>query len=395
MMLEEFDPFSSSVLADPYPWYRLLRETAPVHHIPGTDIWAVSRYADALTVLRNHAAFSSSGGVGPEWDPHPMLSMYDPPEHTRLRRLVAGHFTPRFVVSFADRMRATTNELLDTLLNARAADFVSDFAQPLAASLIADLLGIPMDRRAEFRRWSVGVVETLTSRHDASAASAARKTSNEFVQYIRQVIEERRSASHTDTAVPDIISLLLQAKLEEALTPREVTAFCVLLVVAGFETTVNGLANIANAMTLFPMAWQEVEHDPSLSSSMIEEALRYDSPDQAFFRNTLVDTSIGETTIPARSKVMVLFGSANRDPEKYANPDLFDVRRNPVDHLAFGAGVHYCLGASLARQQYAIVVDAFLQRVKRMDPNGSSTRHVNVIMRGFREFPVRLEGRGS
>ncbi len=146
-----------------------------------------------------------------------------------------------------------------------------------------------------------------------------------------------------------------------------------------------------NALMAFPQAWRDVRQDPSLIASMVEEALRYDSPDQAFFRNTLSEVTVHDVVIPARRKVMVLLGSANRDGMKYPAPDVFDVRRNPVDHLAFGSGVHYCLGAALARQQFSVVGRVFVRRIRSIEPSGPSKRHVNIIMRGFRCLPVHLQ----
>src|SRR5260370_935489 len=230
----DFNPFAPEVLADPYPWYARLRETAPIYMVPNPDIWAVSRYADADAVLRNHSVFSSTGGVGPEWDPHPMLSMYDPPEHTRLRRLVAAKFTPKFVASFANRMEATAGRTIDALLDTGGGDLVSQFAQPLAAEMIADLLGVPTERREEFRRWSMGVVATLSSRHDPQAAAEAKTTSAEFVAYIRSVLAERSGAPTTAESRGDIIGLLLEAGGDEVLTAREVTPLCALLRLSGF-----------------------------------------------------------------------------------------------------------------------------------------------------------------
>ncbi|HEY1959593.1 MAG TPA: cytochrome P450, partial [Polyangiaceae bacterium] len=344
MGVEAFDPFSASVMLEPFEHYRWLRENAPVYHVPDTDIWVVSRYDDADHVLRNHQIFSSAGGIGPEWDPHPMLSMYDPPEHTRLRRLIAARFTPKFVAAFADGLRDTTDRLLEPVLAAGGGDLVTQIAQPLAGALIADLLGIPEDRREDFRRWSTGIVATLSARHSPDAAREAEATRVAFVSYLRELVARRTKA----TAGSDIISLLLRAHEEEVLTPKEVIAFCVLLLVAGYETTINGLANVINVFAQSPGAWDRLKADTNLLRPAIEEALRYDSPDQAFFRNTVSNADLRAGNIPSHSKVMVLLGSANRDESKYPDGARFELTRNPSDHLAFGSGVHYCLGAPLA-----------------------------------------------
>lgn len=383
-----FDPFAAETLEDPYPSYVRLRDEQPCYRIAGTDIWAVSRYADVEAVLRDHAVFSSTGGVGPDWEPRPMMSMYDPPQHSRLRRSVARHFTPKYLASFVASMSATADKSADELVERGAADFVSDFAEPLVATLIADILGIRQEEREDFRRWSLGTVNALARGLDGDGAARAEQSRREFVGYLKRTVAERRANPLTDKV--DILSLLAQAHAAETLTASEVTAFCVLLLVAGFETTVNAIVNSANAVMNAPGAWNAVREEPQLLAGAIEEALRFDSPDQSFFRNTLKDATIAGVLVPERSKVMVLFGAANRDPRKYRDPDVFDVRRNPTDHLAFGSGIHHCIGAPLARLQLMVVARAMMARVRSMSLDGKPVRAANVITRGFRQLPVRV-----
>jgi cytochrome P450 len=385
-----FDPFSLECLRDPYRAYAWLRDSAPVYHIPSTDIWAVSRFADVQAVLHDPMVFSSTGGVGPQWRQHPMMSMYDPPKHTRLRRIVAKHFTPKYLAGLGPRMQETTTRLLAVMQRDGGGDFVADFAEPLMSSLIADLLGIPEHRRADFRRWSQPTVQVLATGLDAQAAAAAERTRVEFVTYLKQLIAERRTTAPPDGARPDIITLLLAANDDDGLTPSEVTAFCVLLLVAGFETAVNGLSNTAHLLLQHPDAWQSVRAEPPLIAGMIEEALRFDAPVQAFCRNTLVDAEVAGVRIPARQKVMVLFGSANRDPRQYRDAATFDLRRNPTDHLGFGSGVHYCIGAPLARIQYSIAWQVFASRVARMTAAAEPVTAQNALMRGFRSLPMTM-----
>jgi cytochrome P450 len=387
--LSGFDPYAPEVLRDPYPAYEWLREHSHIHHLPNTDIWAVSRFFDVEFVLRNHTVFSSTGGIGPEWQPRPMMSMYDPPEHTRLRRIVARHFTPKYLTSLTPRMKVAVDAGVDALLSAGGGDIVGDFAEPLVAHVMADILGVPDERRADFRRWSYGIVHALAKRLDGSADSESERTRAEFVAYLKDTIAAQgKRAVATPT---DIIQMLVAAGDAETLTSREITAFCVLLLVAGFETTVNGLANTSNIVMREPGVWRRVREDRSLAGAMIEEALRFDSPDQAFFRNTLSSVDVGGITIPERQKVMVLFGSANRDPRKYVRPDEFCLERNPTDHVAFGAGVHYCIGAPLARVLYKLVWDSLLERASVFEPSSDGVRTENLIVRGFRRLPVRIQ----
>ena len=380
------DPRSPEFVRDPYPQYEWMRDEAPVYHVPGSDIWAVTRFADVDACARNPAVFSSTGGVGPEWKQQPMMSMHDPPEHTRLRRIVAKQFTPKYVATLAPHMQETVDALLEGLLVGGEVDFVTRFAEPLVATVIADVLGIPEERRHDFRRWSHSTVSVLAAAADAEASEESERTRAEFVAYLKGVVRERSQApAATGT---DIIHSLLAARQTEALTPREVTAFCVLLLVAGFETTVNGLVNVANVLLTRPDVWRTVQSDPALVTSMIEEGLRFDAPVQAFFRNTLAAATVAGTDIPVGQKVMLLFGSANRDPRAFPSADVYDVRRNPTNHIGFGAGVHHCIGAPLARTLYELTWRRLFERVREMSPSGEALRTINPLLRGFRSLPV-------
>ena len=386
----QYDPFSLEVLADPYPWYAWLRETTAAYHVPETDIWVITRAADVEPTLRNHTVFSSTGGVGPEWVQRPMMSMYDPPEHTRLRRMVSGYFTPKFVEQFRPQAEATAMKLVDAFLEKPEGDFVADVAEPLVATLIADLLGIPNERRADFRRWSQATVLALATGLTPDETAQSEATRVEFVKYLKEVAAARRAeVSSSSVKTTDLISLLVAAGGQETLKPSEVTAFCVLLLVAGFETTVNGLANIMYVFMTRPEVWSAIQGDRSLLRGAVEEALRIESPVQAFFRNTLKETTVDSVVIPERSKVMVAFGSANRDPARYDDPESYRLDRKPSDHLSFGAGVHHCIGAPLARMQYEVVLQHMLGRVRTITPAGEgATRTLNVLMRGFRRLPL-------
>ncbi|MGD8859530.1 MAG: cytochrome P450 [Myxococcales bacterium] len=388
-----YDPFNRSVIEDPYPHYAELRETAPCFHQEERDIYVISRYADVRRALSNVEVFSSTQGVGYERRPVPMMIAYDPPEHTRLRRIVAGRFTPRALAQWESRIEALAAKLLDPMIGAGTVDLVDALSGPYPVGVIAEMMDIPIERRADFKRWSDNTVEALGGAVDATPEErmAVEMTIVEFAMWFAEVIQERRpDAAERD----DLISLLIRPSDEgETLSDEEIVSFCVLLLVAGNETTTNLISNTTLHLLEHPEAWRAVRDDPQLGNSLIEEGLRYDAPIQGFFRNTLSETEVAGVTIPADSKVMLLYGSANRDPDKFEAPDEFRVERNPVDHIAFGFGPHTCLGAYLARLEARILLRHALQKVRRVRLEGASERTNNPLLRGMQKLPVSLEGR--
>jgi cytochrome P450 len=396
-MLLRYDPFDPEVIADPYPHYARLRDEAPCYHNEQRGIWVLSRYDDVSAALRNTRVFSSNQGVGYEKRPVPMMIAYDPPQHTRLRRIVSSQFTPRQIAQLRPRVEQIAASLLDPLLGAGTVDWVDQVALPLPVSVIAELMGVPPERRADFKRWSSATVEAMGGAVDLDPQERMRLEGVivEFAQYFMGVIEERRAAGGADGKADDLISLLLRANRddEERLQAHEIVSFCVLLLVAGNETTTSLMGNGALALLEDPAQWKEVREDPQLVPALIEEALRYDSPIQGFFRNTLSETQVAGRTIPADSKVMVLYGSANRDPRQFEDPDVFRVRRHPEDHLAFGAGPHVCLGAQLARLEAEVLVRCFLERARGLRREGDPVRTRNPLLRGLARLPVQVIAR--
>jgi len=391
-----YDPFDPEVIADPYPHYAWLREEAPCHFVESRGMWALSRYDDVLSALRNTRVFSSSQGVGYERRPVPMMIAYDPPQHTRLRRIVSGQFTPRQVARMRPRIEKLAADLLDPLIGAGTVDWIDDLALPLPVWVIAELMGIPPERRADFKRWSAATVQALGGAVDLEPAERMRIEAviGEFARYFMGVIQERRARADAGDQGDDLISLLLRANQEgERLQDGELISFCILLLVAGNETTTSLIGNATLALLEDPAQWAQIESDHALIPGMIEEALRYDSPIQGFFRNTTCETEVAGVTIPANAKVMVLYGAANRDPRKFDAPDQFRVRRSIEEHLAFGTGAHTCLGAHLARLEADALVRVFLDRVRGMQLEGTAERTQNPLLRGIARMPVRLTGR--
>ena len=390
-MAISYDPFAPGVLVNPYPWYRWLRSEAPCHYVEAHDLWVISRYDDVDAALRNHAIFSSSEGVGFQRRSfHDMISA-DPPEHSRLRRLVDRQFLPRAVAQLEPRVGAIIDSLLGPILAGGRADLVADLAAPLPLVVIAELLGIEPERRVDFKRWSDDLLLAVGGGLDEATRARTEESRHAMADYIRAAAADRRA--HPRTNATDIISTLVTASDNDALTTSEVISFCMLLLIAGNETTTNTVANGALAIMEHPDQWRVIMNDPGLIPSFVEESLRYDSPIQGFFRTTLADANVAGATIPSGARVLLLFGSANRDDHHYSDADTFLASRNPVDHLAFGKGIHYCLGAHLARLELSLLLRAILARVRRFLPDGEVVRMRNPIARGVHRLPVVVEPR--
>ena len=381
-----YSPFARDVQENPYPFYAWLRQEHPVYYNAHFDFWALSHYDDVVQAARNHEVFSSAQGVGP--DKRYGLSMItnDPPIHTRLRRLVNRAFTPHMMARFEGRIQAIIDALLDTVMDKGAFDLVADYAIPLPVTVIAEILGVEPERREDFKRWSDEVVLFVGGTAQGSDRERYRHSWEEFKAYCVHIMAARRQQPQED-----IISLLVQAEAEhDALTELEILNFCQLLLVAGNETTTNLITNGALAFATFPEEWQKLLAQPLLAPMVVEEVLRYDSPVQATFRTTTRAVELHGTTIPADSKVALLWASANHDAGVFPAPERFNITRTPNQHVAFASGIHYCLGASLARLEARLTTETFVRRLRhlRPDPDGSSARVYNPLLRGLTSYPM-------
>ncbi len=385
-----FNPFLPDVKENPYPYYAWLRENHPVYFNEQTGFWTVSRYADVVAVLRNTEAFSSAHGIGPEHDTDiPMMITQDPPIHTRLRGLVSKAFTPRMINQNATRVQQIVDELIDKVIDQGSFDLVQDLAYPLPVIVIAEMLGVEPERRDDFKRWSDDVIHGLAGRAHGHDQARMEQSGMEFWMYFGPVIEARRAERRND-----LISALVSAQEErDALTLSEIVNFCLLLLVAGNETTTNLIGNGGLALMENPDERRKLRERPELVPSAVEEALRYDAPIQGFFRTTTRDVDLHGTTIPAHSKVFVLYASANRDGEQFPDPDRFDIERTPNNHVAFGLGIHFCLGAPLARLEGRLALESILRRMRniRLDSDAAVDRVDNPLLRGLKHLPLRFD----
>jgi cytochrome P450 len=402
--LLELHPFAAEVVEDPYRWYELLRLESPVLRLRNPDLYAVTGYDEVTTVLRNPSVFSSSLGYramgtgylrpgqdtsaifGVDMNSMRMLVSTDPPEHTRIRRLLSRAFTPRAVTELEPRLREVCDEIIDELLakaGTGGADLVLDLANPFPVTVIAELLGIPSERRADFRRWSDALAGSLSG--DVDMAELAN-VGLELFSFMSDVVEQRRAEPGSD-----LISRLVvgtEENGEDPLSLEEVTLIAILLLAAGNETTTNLLGNAFSAFATHPEQAERVWSDPSLVPSAIEEVVRWESPVQCLLRGTTEPTSLGGADLPAGAVVLVSFGAANRDPAKFPDPDRFDITRDANDHLAFGHGIHFCLGATLARNEARIALDALIAAGIGIHPSPDAVRTAGLFLRGFTSFPL-------
>ena len=313
-----------------------------------------------------------------------VLIASDPPDHTRLRRLLSRAFTPRAVTALEPRLRQLAEAMVDDLLYAGAeGDLVAQVAEPFPVTVIAELLGIPGEQRRDFKRWSDALVGALSGGWDPAQAQASIV---EMFGYLAGVVADR-SAHPTDDLIGRLVASAEHDE-DEPLTAMEITMFAILLLVAGNETTTNLIGNGYQALIDHPDAARRLRADPSLVPAAIEEVLRYDGPIQALFRGATTDVEVAGTTIPQGATLMAAFAAANRDPAHFPNPDAFDLARRGHDHLGFGHGIHYCLGAALARLEARIVAETLLRRTSTIEPTGSGTRVDGLILRGFTHLPV-------
>lgn len=369
---------------NPFPMYKYLRETYPVFRHPAVRGWQVFRYNDVLKILNAPTTFSSNvfGDSEERAAMAESLVHLDPPRHRHMRSLVNQVFTPKRVAQLDQRINTIANELLDTVESAGAMDFIADFASPLPVIVIAELLGIPAEDRSHFRRWSDALL--------ATAVQGGIYQQPELYEYVEAAIEQRRKEPGDD-----LISQLTQAQIEEeSLSMREILGFCVLLLVAGNETTMNLLGNSLLCFEEHPEAWEELRQDSSLLPGAIEEVLRYRSPVQFLARVASADTSIGDEHIQAGELITLCLGSANRDEAEFANPEVFDIRRTPNRHLAFGHSIHFCLGAPLARLEANIGLSLLLQRLPDIQiVRDVPLEAVSMGFLGVRALPVTFHTR--
>lgn len=416
----DYEPFSPEVRDDPYPFYRRLRDHAPVHHAPDADAYCVSRYDDVFRVLKDAETFSSRAMftmlMGRGRETRPALSWKvlrfvatvlwktrmtpagfatsrsliadDGVPHAELRNIVNRGFTPREIASWEPRIHELAEACVARLREGEPFDLIRDLAIPLPVTIIAELLGVEPERQADFKRWSDEIIHFMTTnegRADPFALPMAR-TFSELVAYLKQITHERRRAPKDDL----VSTIVAQQAGEAALDDYDVVNFVMLLLVAGNETTTNLIGNAVNALLDHPAELEKLARQPELVGPAIEEALRFDSPVQLIFRTATRDVEMHGVTIPKGATVVPLLGSANRDERQFPEPDRFDVERRPRSHLAFGFGHHFCLGSSLARLEARGALEVLVPELAGVRREaGALERLDSFLVRGPRRMGLR------
>ncbi|MBA3945076.1 MAG: cytochrome P450 [Herpetosiphonaceae bacterium] len=387
------NPTSITHQLNPFPWYATMRASQPVAFDPARQSWNVFRYEDVLRVLSDYTNFSSQLRRGPAQAATPdqplatSLINTDPPRHRQLRTLVTQAFTPRSVEALAPRITTIVHELLDTVASTGRMDIIHDLGYPLPVIVIAELLGVPSADRERFKHWSDAIVATPPPGSPGNNAHGTAQ--REMGTYFVQMIEQRRNSPGDD-----LISALLKAQIEgEHLSVQELLGFCALLLVAGNETTTNLIGNALLCFTDHPGSWEQLRADRTLLPAAIEEVLRYRSPVQSMFRVAAQDTLIGDQQIPAGSFMVSWIGSGNHDEAQFPEPETFKLDRQPNRHLAFGQGVHFCLGAPLARLEARIALDLLLDRFESIErvPDTVLVPLPSSIVYGVESLPVTFE----
>ncbi|MFI1762808.1 cytochrome P450 [Streptomyces sp. NPDC020800] len=384
--------FEDTLRRDPHTVYARLREQGPLHRVrlPGSDAgyatWLIVGYEEARAALADPRLAKDGGRIGATFLDEEMIGKHllaaDPPQHTRLRTLVTRAFTMRRVERLRPRIQQITDDLLDAVMPQGHADLIDALAFPLPITVICELLGVPDMDRAEFRKMSTEVVAPTDG--DTEYAAVVR-----LAEYLTELIEAKQAAGPTD----DLLSDLIRTTAEDGdrLSAQELRGMAYLLLVAGHETTVNLIGNGVHALLTHPGQLAALRADTSLLDGAVEEMLRYEPPVQnATFRYAAEPLEIAGTAIGQGEHVVVGLTAAQRDGDRYGDPDRFDIRRDTRGHLAFGHGIHFCLGAPLARLEGRIAVGTLLERAPGLALDGAPGEWLpGMLMRGVRSLPVR------
>jgi pimeloyl-[acyl-carrier protein] synthase len=406
--VEEFDPTWPDYIQNPYPFYRRLREEDPVHYYPPFDSFWLTRYADVNAVLSDHAKFRKQLPVDevtaqqriplpPELEdlnqlPESMLFV-DPPDHTRLRSLVTKAFTPRVVESLRPRITEIVRQSSERIRQSgsKKMDLVRDYAFPIPAIVIAEMLGVPVEDREKFKDWSGKIIRGLDGTQPPGVLMEAGRANLELVRYFEKLIEERKKSR--GARGDDLLSALIAAEEQgDKLSMGELLSTCVLLLVAGHETTTNLIASGTYALLRHPDQLKLLREHPELMPTAVEELLRFESPVQRTVRFAATDIKIGETRVSKGQAVVALLAAANRDPSVFNRPEELDIARKENPHLAFGKGIHFCLGAPLARIEGPVALRVLLQEFPnlRLEEGFSPEWNSNTVIRGMRSLSLEF-----
>ena len=397
-----YAPADAAFIADPYPAFARLRADHPVVYDPATNQWLVARFSDVNALLRDrrlgrsyvHVATHQEFGrtPPPAWqapfEASQRLQLIDmePPDHTRLRRLVSTAFTPRTVEGLRPRVTELVDGLVSAALERGEFDLLADLIELLPVAVIAELLGIPPADRGRLRPWSADMTLMFELTRSQADERRAVQATVEFSDYLQALVRERRARPRADL----LSELSLVAEAGDHLSEDELIATAILLLNAGHEASVNGAANAWWTLFRHPEALAALRSDPGLVPTAVEELLRFDTPAPMFERWVLEDIELHGITIPRGQELALLFASANRDPDQFASPDNLVLDRAPNPHLSFGAGIHFCLGAPRARLELGILFRAILERMPALELVSEPAWKPRFVLRGLQALPVRV-----
>ena len=383
--MDEYQAFCRGELQDPYPLYQRLRSEDPVHWSDEVQSWIVTRYDDVAAVLQYSPELSSNRILAlfrllsPEVQAktealyHHLreeMQYKDPPEHTRLRKLVIRAFTPKMIAALRARLEQTIDEMFEVVLEQQQMDFIEDFAYPFPVIVICELLGLPPEDRDQFKHWSDDITaffETL-GEDDADVAQRAQASALALENYLGQLVAKRRQQPQEDL----VTALAMAVDEGEKLSEKELHAMIVFLLFAGHETTTGLLGNGLLTLLLHPEQFQKLRDEPHLVGSTIEECLRFEGSIQRISRQATTDFEMDGKQIKEGQRVWGMIGAANRDPQKFSDPDCFDIARQDNRHLAFGTGIHFCIGAPLARLEGELAFRMLMNRMTDIQPEVDS-----------------------
>ncbi len=387
----DFDPFDHATAADPYPRYRELLAGGPVHYNPKRGIFILTRYADVRAAARADHALSSADGITYGRMKLPVLLTTDAPRHTRMRKQAMPAFTRGALESWRPMVDHLAGKLVAGLMASSPADVVSTLAVPMPMGMIAHILGIGDEDQAAFRRWSN---ETVRVADINISKSGLRELVPAFMgfRHMHAFFTEKLSKGEL-LGADTVLGRLARNTEDGRLSYDEMFFIAVLLLLAGNETTTNMLSTLFLTLAERPDQLELLRRRPDLIGSAIEEQLRFSSPVQSFYRTAQVDYQVGSATIPKGARVLLAWGAANRDPRQFDDPDVFRAERNPTGHVAFGSGVHLCLGAQLARMEGQAVLREIVDNVDGVEVLGTPTWTTNPNLRGLTRMDVRLTPR--
>jgi len=395
--VQSFNPMDPEFLADPYPTYHRLRAEDPVHQSP-LGFWVLTRYDDVSAVLRDPRFIKEplaalvAARFGAEVPRGVGLSMLDrdPPDHTRLRGLVSKAFTPRVVDGLRSRIQQIVDELITRVQAAGSMDVIEEFAYPIPVNVICEMLGVPLADHERFKGWSLDIARGLDSiwlPPDSEVPRRSAASRHAINDYFRGLIAQRRASLRGDL----LSALIVAEEAGDKLNEEELLATCILLLIAGHETTVNLIGNGVLALLRNPGELERLRATPGLITNAVEELLRYDGPVQRTARVASAPATIGGRTIAKGEMVMPFIGAADRDPSQFPDPDRLDLARADNRHIAFGWGIHFCLGAPLARVEGQIAIDALVRRLPRLELMTDEPEYrQSLTLRGLKTLPVKF-----